>query len=296
MNLTDPEFLELNELCGAVVDGTLTEAQRDRLARWLAESEDVRRHYACALGQSASLHSYAAEMQAEAPEAPVSLTKSFRYALWWTTVVPAAAALVIGFVFRESGAGDVPESAAQASEFVGRVTGVKSVQWISAPLVPGAHVRKGQQLELAAGAAEITFDSGARVVLSGAAELAINSAWEASLRRGTLRATVPPEAVGFRVSNPTVEVVDLGGLQLTGAATRIRGRAWGCERAAHAKERNAARQTASVCTEVGARWPRVSYVMLPLVHVDAGFLARESGEAAAETTDGGQGEGDLAAA
>ncbi len=210
MNLTDPEFLELNELCGAVVDWTLTEAQRDRLARWLAESEDVRRHYACALGQSASLHSYAAEMQAEAPEAPVSLTKSFRYALWWTTVVPAAAALVIGFIFRESGAGDVPESAAQASEFVGRVTGVKSVQWISAPLVPGAHVRKGQQLELAAGAAEITFDSGARVVLSGAAELAINSAWEASLRRGTLRATVPPEAVGFRVSNPTVEVVDLG--------------------------------------------------------------------------------------
>ena len=99
--------------------------------------------------------------------------------------------------------------------------------------------------------------------------------------------------VVFGLGDNVENLVDFGGLQLTGAATRIRGRAWGCERAAHAKERNAARQTASVCTEVGARWPRVSYVMLPLVHVDAGFLARESGEAAAETTDGGQGEGDL---
>jgi len=66
------------------------------------------------------------------------------------------------------------------------------------------------QLELAAGYAEITFDSGARVVLEGAASLEIKSAWKATLLRGTLKVSVPPEALGFRISNPAVEVVDLG--------------------------------------------------------------------------------------
>ena len=206
MNLTDREILELNELCGAVIDGTLTDTQRARLARWLGESEAVRRGYVRALGQSASLHSYAAEMHAEAPDAPVRLAKVFRFPRWWVTALPAAAALAIGLFFFRS----EPSSAAQPSDFVGRVTGAKGAQWISATLTTGAHLRKGQRLELAGGAAEITFDSGARVVLEGAAMLEINSAWEATLRRGTLKASVPPEAVGFRISNAAVEVVDLG--------------------------------------------------------------------------------------
>ena len=64
MNLNDREILELNELCGAVVDGTLTEAQRSRLSEWLRRSEEARRCYVRALGQSASLHTYAAEIHA----------------------------------------------------------------------------------------------------------------------------------------------------------------------------------------------------------------------------------------
>jgi hypothetical protein len=48
------------------------------------------------------------------------------------------------------------------------------------------------------------------VVLEGAASLEINSAWNATLLRGTLKASVPPEALGFRLSNPAVEIVDLG--------------------------------------------------------------------------------------
>jgi hypothetical protein len=56
----------------------------------------------------------------------------------------------------------------------------------------------------------VTFDSGARVVLEGAAALEVNSAWEVTLRRGTLKANVPPEAVGFSVANRAVRVVDLG--------------------------------------------------------------------------------------
>lgn len=212
MSLSDREILELNTLCGAVVDGTLTDAQRARLTRWLGESEDVRRHYVRALGQSASLHTYAAEMHSEAPDAPVRLAKVFRFSLWWTAVIPAAAALVLGLIFthRPASMADETSMAAQPSDFVGRITGAKGSQWISAALPPGAHLRKGQRLELAAGYAEVTFDSGARIVLEGAVSLDIQSAWEVALRRGTLKASVPPEAIGFRVTHPAVEVVDLG--------------------------------------------------------------------------------------
>jgi hypothetical protein len=47
-------------------------------------------------------------------------------------------------------------------------------------------------------------------VLEGPASLDLNSAWDATLLRGTLKASVPTEAMGFRISNPAVEVVDLG--------------------------------------------------------------------------------------
>ena len=38
MNLSDHEILELNELCNAVVDGTLTDTQRSRLTDWHREN------------------------------------------------------------------------------------------------------------------------------------------------------------------------------------------------------------------------------------------------------------------
>jgi len=211
MNLTDREILELNEFCGAVVDGTLTDAQRARLAAWLRDSEAARRVYVRALGQSASLHNYAAEMQAEAPDAPVRLQKVLHFSLWWLTVFPAAAALVLGlwFVPRLT-ENTVAVDAPGAGDFVARITGSKNSQWSGAALPPGARVAKNQRLELAAGLAEITFDSGARIVLEGPASLDVNSAWNGTLHRGTLKASVPHEAIGFRISNPAVDVVDLG--------------------------------------------------------------------------------------
>ena len=54
------------------------------------------------------------------------------------------------------------------------------------------------------------LDSGAQIVLQGPAALDVNSAWSATLNRGTIKASLPPEAMGFSIQNPTVEVVDLG--------------------------------------------------------------------------------------
>src|SRR5258706_6078851 len=95
VNLHDREILELNELCGAVVDGTTSETQRARLSRWLHESEAARRYYVRAMGQSASLHGYAAEIHSDAPDAPVRWRRGFRI-FWWANLLPLAAAVAFG--------------------------------------------------------------------------------------------------------------------------------------------------------------------------------------------------------
>lgn len=213
MNLLDREILELNELCGAVVDGTLTTSQRARLAQLLRGSEAARRYYVRALGQSASLHSYAAEMHAEAPDRPAHARRVIVAGWWGFGSLALAASLALVMWWKQPAAAPEENAAARVSaQFVARVTGAKDTQWTkqSAPAAPGSYLRRGERLELTSGYAEITFDSGARVVLEGATSLDINSAWDATLRRGTLKASVPPEAIGFRISNPFVEVIDLG--------------------------------------------------------------------------------------
>ena len=91
-----------------------------------------------------------------------------------------------------------------------RVSGAKDCRWIGAPAKTGDELSSGRQLDLASGYIEVTFDCGAQVTLEGPGTLDLHSAWEAGLRRGALRANVPAEAVGFRVTNAQVEVVDLG--------------------------------------------------------------------------------------
>ena len=70
MTLSDPDILELNELCNAVVDGTLSERQQASLARWLSTSEEARQFYVRVTGLSASLCHYAGEMQTGEPDVP----------------------------------------------------------------------------------------------------------------------------------------------------------------------------------------------------------------------------------
>jgi len=97
------------------------------------------------------------------------------------------------------------------SKAVAMLNRVLDAQWnqrdeaprLGAPLEPG-------WLRLKSGLAQIVFYSGARVVIEGPAELRLTSPSEASCRSGKLTAEVPPQARGFRVSTPQMNVTDLG--------------------------------------------------------------------------------------
>lgn len=216
MSLTDKETLELNELCNALTDGVITPAQQTRLSEMLHASEEARRFYVRHSALSASLFDYAGEMQNEQPaEADKPRGRLIFFPRYSISALAAAAALVLAtatwlLVGRENNAeaaGDV-----DTEELVARLTGSQECQWGNTlPAIPtGAHLHQGQRIELEKGIAEITFDCGAQIVLEGPASLDVNSPWEATLHRGTLHAIVPPAAIGFRVLNPSVEVVDLG--------------------------------------------------------------------------------------
>ena len=134
----------------------------------------------------------------------------------WTIGSLGAAACValafwLGGAAKRDAANEVASAEQESSDdSVARLSGAKDCRWSGAELPPGAELRRGQRIELQSGFAEITFDCGAQVTLEGPASIDVSSAWDAVLRRGTLKANVPHEAIGFRISNPSVEVTDLG--------------------------------------------------------------------------------------
>src|SRR5256714_4858880 len=225
MKLTDHDILELNELCNAVVDGTLSDEQQTALSRWLSGSEEARQFYVRVTGLSASMFFYAGEMQTGEPAVAGKLNPQKPRWKWMFSVFALAAcvAMVVYFLPPHRNAPSNPTpvptlaiapatapSPLDDTEYVAHLSASKDCRWSGEPVPPGGRVRKGQQVRLASGFAEITFDSGAQVLLQGPASLDVNSAWSATLNHGALKASLPPEAMGFSISNQTVEVVDLG--------------------------------------------------------------------------------------
>src|SRR5687768_1036389 len=191
MTLTDEDILELNDLCNALVDGTITERQQAKLSQWLATSAEARELYVRTMGLSASLYHFAGEMQTGEPDhadAPTPVMARTRTRSWWMVGALAAAACVgiiawanwpkppavaptgpIAKVAPPTTTASTPVAVDPNNEFVAQLTGSRELNWSDgdASLDLGGRLRKGQQVELANGFAEITFDSGARVVLHG---------------------------------------------------------------------------------------------------------------------------------
>ena len=207
--MNDLERVELNELCSALVDGRLTEPQHTRLQKMLLDSAEARRFYVRSMELSASLYSYASEMQSE----PAEPRNIIRPTFWrrWSVPLAAAAVVTIGVWI---GLSLLPETLTPGDderEFIARISGSKDPLWVGAVAFQnGDELHRGQRLELTSGFAEITFDSGALLVVEGPASVDLDSAWQATLRRGTIKANIPQEAIGFKVSNASVDVVDLG--------------------------------------------------------------------------------------
>jgi hypothetical protein len=137
-------------------------------------------------------------------------------ALRWAIALAACAALLASgwWMLRAPRPGEQPETRERTgatSKAVAMLNRTADAQWNARVEIPrlGAPLEPGW-LRLDSGLAQIVFYSGARVVIEGPAALQIISPSEALCRSGRLTAEVPPQARGFRVGTPQMNVTDLG--------------------------------------------------------------------------------------
>jgi hypothetical protein len=96
---------------------------------------------------------------------------------------------------------------------VGRITGMVDCQWVddATAAISGAHVPLGRKYALTSGLMEITYDTGAKVILQGRVIYEAESKNGGFLSIGKLTGRVEVEtAKGFSVRTPAAVVTDLG--------------------------------------------------------------------------------------
>jgi hypothetical protein len=93
-----------------------------------------------------------------------------------------------------------------------RVTGLVNCKWPEGEteLKFGDWVAAGDRLKLEAGLIQLTFGTGAKVVIEGPTDFLVSTAGQATLEQGKIAAVVPPSGRGYTVLTPTAEIVDLG--------------------------------------------------------------------------------------
>lgn len=229
MNLEREKHDELDELLGALRDGVITDPQMQRLdAMLLAEPEAMRYYldYVSLCGGLRQYHGVGWHSKFEAAEQPEAILvggHKVGYRIGWLALA-ASVAVVAGLLGFWLNRADVPTVATDErptftnGPAVAVLTRVADLRWVS----DAAQASAGQALspgkmKIASGMAQVEFYCGATVVLEGPAEFDIVSDRRGFFHHGKVRANVPPQASGFTIGAPGMDVVDLGtefGLQL----------------------------------------------------------------------------------
>jgi hypothetical protein len=212
---------EFDEAVAAVCHGSALDEQARALNELLRGDAAARDEYILRLELHSRLGSEP-DLFAEANENKIAAAENIRPLQLQQRARTPKANWILAWAFRFSHPGERQGATSKAVAMLNRVV---DAQWnqrdeaprLGAPLEPG-------WLRLKSGLAQIVFYSGARVVIEGPAEFQLVSASEVSCRSGRLTAEVPPQARGFRVSTPQMNVTDLGtvfGLDVKASRTEL---------------------------------------------------------------------------
>jgi hypothetical protein len=188
--------------------GTATDAEAAELQEALKSDGELRKLYLEYANLDAALETAANDAsmgRASVTKFPESAKgrKPERRRSWWipAAAVAAIAAIASWYLFVSSDSAR-PAHLAVLSREAGAV-------WAEAAPQPGQPLQS-RWLKLRAGAAEVVFSRGARVLLEGPAEFRVVSDNTGFLKRGKLRAYVPASAHGFVVRGEKFYVTDKG--------------------------------------------------------------------------------------
>lgn len=220
MNDTDPIPENLKDLLDEYLSGNIDEAGVAKLEEMQRNDAASRRYFVRYCSLHTELYQVARasragrnalsnlqNMSKDASDAPaasadVAIPKRF----WQRSFVRAgavAAALLIG-VF-----GYLQFLSPPATQAIAWVVNAQNCQW-KQDLAPYGEMLPGKVLAIDRGLVEISFVTGATVLLSGPASLELKTSNSAQLRFGKLTARVPKSAIGFTIVSPEGKVVDLG--------------------------------------------------------------------------------------
>jgi hypothetical protein len=209
---------ELWSLVDAVVAGTATPGERDRLEARLLTEQPARLFYVAYLDLHAQLQwRMRGQSAAGLSRARPLVCRLFRPA--YVAACAACLALAVGLTVaallprRAAEDGEPPDLPEAPPGTVAVLIENGHTVWeknTAPPAGAGSALPPGR-LRLKAGTVEVAFHGGGEVVLEGPADFDVNAADRAFLRRGKLVAQLPEGAPAFRISAPGVVVTDCGG-------------------------------------------------------------------------------------
>lgn len=215
---------QFDALLAAMIDQTITPAERDALMQMLRDDAELRRQYIEHLLLDADMHWDHARVQtvpAMQTPSPISGSGAWYSALRdpKATLPLAAAALIalaatVWFLLPAPTPTHRPDVPAVAPS-IAMLTAAEDAVFAGdqEPVQPGSELSRGV-MKLTAGSAQVMFNSGAVVDLTGPCAFEMTDSNSGRLLSGQLEAYVPPQAKHF-----VVETVD--GLRVTDLGTRF---------------------------------------------------------------------------
>ena len=235
------ESAELESLLALMADDQLSVDEAIRLELLIADNSDTRRQYIEMASLCANIEwacgSHAGAPMAQGMQHDNEQTLLKASGMGANSVWQLSAAVVVGaalaaalFLFssdvvrppNDSSAASstappnsqasVKNTLANAPPIAATLSGLVDCKWKSGSAGPtyGEQLRNNRSLKLSSGLAQLTFESGAKLILQGPAEFVIRSDMFGTLNVGKLTAVVPKQAHGFTVTTPSAEVIDLG--------------------------------------------------------------------------------------
>lgn len=207
---------ELDQLLAGLCDDDLSAAERARLAALLRNDVAARARYlewvdlhACLAQEMENRTALAtAEALARGTPAPAAATRAepaARRSLAWVGLALAASLFVAAFFL--SGRGERPLRTPE----LGVIATAQQLEWgdPSLPISAGDKIFPGHYL-LRAGQVQFHLKNGVEITVHAPANMSLVDAKTLQLTEGRLVARVPEAAIGFRVTTPNTDVVDLG--------------------------------------------------------------------------------------
>jgi ferric-dicitrate binding protein FerR (iron transport regulator) len=215
--MTDKQLLNLIE---SLVDGDTTPDDHRRLQEALKSNSSARAQLRERIDLESALRTWASE-QPTAPVQPPGPRPAwkFRHAAWLSLALAILVLLLVVPQFwnrREvpqqgplANQPPIEAGATSATHFVGVVRQQPGCVWDVEPVWRAGRFAAGR-LALAAGIAELRFDSGTEVILEAPCELAVVSADVARLLHGKVSVNVSELSNGFTLETPEARIVDEG--------------------------------------------------------------------------------------